>query len=271
MGGLSAASPLLRISHCSPQLRSAATLASTMMNSPHCGVGWDECGSFPDSSPCRASLLSTDLRAHDWFIEHPKTRRGAVDTACNRSGFGRPYERLRSSFGATRSLGITPLRICTRQVCFDTATSNSVALRLRRSVWPIGLPHRRIVSLETDDGMMVNLGILATLANERRPNRRAAPTLAAAAARAAVDRACARHCQLADCRRSFPSSNGDTNTPVVMIASVPPISFSGRSAAAGKRIDSMSAIELILPACFVPAIRRVPGAAPTGTTERRRR
>ncbi len=33
-----------------------------------------------------------------------------------------------------------------------------------------GLPHRRIVSLDTDGGMMFNLGILATLANERPPN-----------------------------------------------------------------------------------------------------
>ncbi|WP_157015581.1 thiamine pyrophosphate-dependent enzyme [Mesorhizobium xinjiangense] len=32
-----------------------------------------------------------------------------------------------------------------------------------------GLPHRRIVSLDTDGGMMFNLGILATLGNER-PN-----------------------------------------------------------------------------------------------------
>jgi thiamine pyrophosphate-dependent acetolactate synthase large subunit-like protein len=34
----------------------------------------------------------------------------------------------------------------------------------------IGLPHRRIVSLDTDGGMMFNLGILATLANERPKN-----------------------------------------------------------------------------------------------------
>jgi sulfopyruvate decarboxylase subunit beta len=33
-----------------------------------------------------------------------------------------------------------------------------------------GLPHRRIVSLDTDGGMMFNLGILATLANERPKN-----------------------------------------------------------------------------------------------------
>jgi thiamine pyrophosphate-dependent acetolactate synthase large subunit-like protein len=33
-----------------------------------------------------------------------------------------------------------------------------------------GLPHRRIVSLDTDGGMMFNLGILATLANERPRN-----------------------------------------------------------------------------------------------------
>src|SRR5580693_10246420 len=33
----------------------------------------------------------------------------------------------------------------------------------------VGLPHRRIVSLDTDGGMMFNLGILATLANEQ-PN-----------------------------------------------------------------------------------------------------
>ena len=31
----------------------------------------------------------------------------------------------------------------------------------------VGLPHRRIVSLDTDGGMMFNLGILATLANEQ--------------------------------------------------------------------------------------------------------
>lgn len=34
----------------------------------------------------------------------------------------------------------------------------------------VGLPHRRIVSLDTDGGMMFNLGILATLANERPKN-----------------------------------------------------------------------------------------------------
>lgn len=34
----------------------------------------------------------------------------------------------------------------------------------------VGLPHRRIVSLDTDGGMMFNLGILATLANERPAN-----------------------------------------------------------------------------------------------------
>ena len=33
-----------------------------------------------------------------------------------------------------------------------------------------GLPHRRVVSLDTDGGMMFNLGILATLANERPQN-----------------------------------------------------------------------------------------------------
>lgn len=33
-----------------------------------------------------------------------------------------------------------------------------------------GLPHRRIVSLDTDGGMMFNLGILATLGNERPGN-----------------------------------------------------------------------------------------------------
>jgi len=33
-----------------------------------------------------------------------------------------------------------------------------------------GLPHRRIVSLDTDGGLLFNLGILATLANERPPN-----------------------------------------------------------------------------------------------------
>jgi sulfopyruvate decarboxylase subunit beta len=34
----------------------------------------------------------------------------------------------------------------------------------------VGLPHRRIVSLDTDGGMMFNLGILATLANEQPRN-----------------------------------------------------------------------------------------------------
>ena len=34
----------------------------------------------------------------------------------------------------------------------------------------VGLPHRRVVSLDTDGGMMFNLGILATLANERPKN-----------------------------------------------------------------------------------------------------
>jgi hypothetical protein len=34
----------------------------------------------------------------------------------------------------------------------------------------VGLPHRRIVSLDTDGGMMFNLGILATLANEQPQN-----------------------------------------------------------------------------------------------------
>ena len=34
----------------------------------------------------------------------------------------------------------------------------------------IGLPHRRVVSLDTDGGMMFNLGILATLANEQPRN-----------------------------------------------------------------------------------------------------
>ena len=34
----------------------------------------------------------------------------------------------------------------------------------------VGLPHRRIVSLDTDGGMMFNLGILATLANEQPKN-----------------------------------------------------------------------------------------------------
>jgi thiamine pyrophosphate-dependent acetolactate synthase large subunit-like protein len=34
----------------------------------------------------------------------------------------------------------------------------------------IGLPHRRVVSLDTDGGIMFNLGILATLANEHPKN-----------------------------------------------------------------------------------------------------
>jgi sulfopyruvate decarboxylase subunit beta len=34
----------------------------------------------------------------------------------------------------------------------------------------LGLPHRRIVSLDTDGGMMFNLGILATLGNEQPKN-----------------------------------------------------------------------------------------------------
>lgn len=34
----------------------------------------------------------------------------------------------------------------------------------------VGLPHRRIISLDTDGGMLFNLGILATLANERPGN-----------------------------------------------------------------------------------------------------
>jgi sulfopyruvate decarboxylase subunit beta len=34
----------------------------------------------------------------------------------------------------------------------------------------VGLPHRRIVSLDTDGGMMFNLGILATLGNEQPEN-----------------------------------------------------------------------------------------------------
>ena len=34
----------------------------------------------------------------------------------------------------------------------------------------VGLPHRRIISLDTDGGMMFNLGILATLGNEQPPN-----------------------------------------------------------------------------------------------------
>src|SRR5258708_12416752 len=38
-----------------------------------------------------------------------------------------------------------------------------------------GLPHRRIVSLDTDGGMMFNLGILATLGNEQPKNLFALP------------------------------------------------------------------------------------------------
>ncbi|MEU5841901.1 thiamine pyrophosphate-dependent enzyme [Rhodococcus sp. NPDC047139] len=34
----------------------------------------------------------------------------------------------------------------------------------------VGLPHRRIISLDTDGGMLFNLGILATLANEQPRN-----------------------------------------------------------------------------------------------------
>jgi thiamine pyrophosphate-dependent acetolactate synthase large subunit-like protein len=34
----------------------------------------------------------------------------------------------------------------------------------------VGLPHRRVVSLDTDGGMMFNLGILGTLANEQPSN-----------------------------------------------------------------------------------------------------
>ncbi|MGI9207041.1 MAG: thiamine pyrophosphate-dependent enzyme, partial [Rhodococcus sp. (in: high G+C Gram-positive bacteria)] len=34
----------------------------------------------------------------------------------------------------------------------------------------VGLPHRRIISLDTDGGMLFNLGILATLANEKPRN-----------------------------------------------------------------------------------------------------
>ncbi len=34
----------------------------------------------------------------------------------------------------------------------------------------IGLPHRRIISLDTDGGLLFNLGILATLGNEQPPN-----------------------------------------------------------------------------------------------------
>ena len=34
----------------------------------------------------------------------------------------------------------------------------------------VGLPHRRVISLDTDGGMMFNLGILATLGNEQPKN-----------------------------------------------------------------------------------------------------
>jgi len=34
----------------------------------------------------------------------------------------------------------------------------------------VGLPHRRVLSLDTDGGLMFNLGILATLANEQPKN-----------------------------------------------------------------------------------------------------
>ncbi|MCF7549386.1 MULTISPECIES: thiamine pyrophosphate-dependent enzyme [Pseudonocardia] len=34
----------------------------------------------------------------------------------------------------------------------------------------VGLPHRRVVSLDTDGGLLFNLGILATLGNEQPPN-----------------------------------------------------------------------------------------------------
>jgi thiamine pyrophosphate-dependent acetolactate synthase large subunit-like protein len=34
----------------------------------------------------------------------------------------------------------------------------------------VGLPHRRVIALDTDGGMMFNLGILATLANEQPKN-----------------------------------------------------------------------------------------------------
>ncbi len=34
----------------------------------------------------------------------------------------------------------------------------------------VGLPHRRIVALDTDGGLLFNLGILATLGNEQPPN-----------------------------------------------------------------------------------------------------
>jgi thiamine pyrophosphate-dependent acetolactate synthase large subunit-like protein len=33
-----------------------------------------------------------------------------------------------------------------------------------------GLPHRRVISLDTDGGLLFNLGILATLGNEQPPN-----------------------------------------------------------------------------------------------------
>jgi sulfopyruvate decarboxylase subunit beta len=34
----------------------------------------------------------------------------------------------------------------------------------------IGLPHRRVISLDTDGGLLFNLGILATVSNEQPPN-----------------------------------------------------------------------------------------------------
>lgn len=34
----------------------------------------------------------------------------------------------------------------------------------------VGLPHRRVVSLDTDGGLLFNLGILATIGNEQPPN-----------------------------------------------------------------------------------------------------
>ncbi len=34
----------------------------------------------------------------------------------------------------------------------------------------VGLPHRRVVSLDTDGGLLFNLGILATVGNEQPPN-----------------------------------------------------------------------------------------------------
>jgi thiamine pyrophosphate-dependent acetolactate synthase large subunit-like protein len=34
----------------------------------------------------------------------------------------------------------------------------------------VGLPHRRIISLDTDGGMLFNLGIFATIGNEQPPN-----------------------------------------------------------------------------------------------------